>query len=234
MKENKPTVLVLGTFHMSEYEELHSHKRQEEMDELINQVVKFKPTKIAVEMVADMNDSLNIKYKQYRFGNYNLEMNEIYQVGFRIATRFAHEQLYAVDWMGKADLSYVEMEKWLKENQPELYKEIFEGLYFPEFTSNKSVLDYYRELNEPSWLNHLHKVYLNMSRIGDFDNYIGMQWLSWWYKRNLIIYSNLTRLVSSEDDRILLIVGSSHSSIITKFLEESEAFKIEDPMDYLS
>lgn len=108
------------------------------------------------------------------------------------------------------------------------------GLYFPEFTTNKSVMDYYRELNEPSWLNQLHKVYLNMSRIGDFENYIGMQWLSWWYKRNLIIYSNLTRLVHSGEERILLIVGCSHSSIITKFLEESEAFKIENPLDYLS
>lgn len=72
-----------------------------------------------------------------------------------------------------------------------------------------------------------------MSRIGNFDNYIGMEWLSWWYKRNLIIYSNLTRIVNSEDERILLIVDSSHISIITKFLEESEAFTIANPLDYL-
>lgn len=73
-----------------------------------------------------------------------------------------------------------------------------------------------------------------MSRIGNVDNHIGMNWLSWWYKRNLIIYSNLTCLVNSEDERILLIVGSSHSSIITNFLKESEAFQIAESLDYLS
>lgn len=234
MEQYKPRVLVLGTFHMSDYAELDSKKRQDEIEEVISKVENFKPTKIAVEMVADMNKDLNNTYKHYRSGNYNLEMNEIYQVGFRMASRLGREQLYAVDWMGKADMDYVGIETWLKENQPELFTEIFEGFYFPELTSNKSVLDYYRELNEPSWLNQLHKLYLNMSRIGNFDNYIGMKWLSWWYKRNLIIYSNLTRLINSEEESILLLVGCSHSSIITKFLEESETFNIVKPLRYLS
>ncbi|MFJ7826550.1 DUF5694 domain-containing protein [Psychrobacillus sp. NPDC096623] len=234
MNKYKPQVLVLGTFHMNDYAELCAQNRQDEIEEVITNLLNFKPTKIAVEMVADKNKDLNNKYKQYISGKYTLEMNEIYQVGFRIASRLGHEQLYPVDWMGEAEMDYVEVENWLKENQPELFNEIFEGLYLPELTTNKSVLDYYRELNEPSWLNQLHKLYLNLARIGDFDNYIGMQWLSWWYKRNLIIYSNLSRIVNSEEESILLIVGSSHSSIITKFLEESEAFEIVKPLDYLS
>lgn len=234
MEKHKPRVLVLGTFHMSDYDEFHSKNRQDEIEEVIAKVLNFKPTKIAVEMVADKNIDLNNKYKQYISGDYILEMNEIYQVGFRVASNLGHEQLYAVDWMGEAEMDYVVVEKWLKENQPELFKEIFEGLYLPELTSNKSVLDYYRELNDPSWLNQLHKLYLNMARIGNFDNYVGVKWLSWWYKRNLIIYSNLTRLIDSEEESILLIVGGSHSSIITKFLEESEAFRIAKPLIYLS
>ncbi|SDN12323.1 hypothetical protein SAMN05518871_103354 [Psychrobacillus sp. OK028] len=234
MNKHKAQVLVLGTFHMNDYAELHAQKRQDEIEEVITNLVNFKPTKIAVEMVVEKNIDLKNKYKQYISGEYTLEMNEIYQVGFRIASRLGHEQLYAVDWMGEAEMDYVEVEKWLKENQPELFKEIFDGLYLPELTSNKSVLAYYRELNEPFWLNQLHKLYLNMARIGDFDNYIGMKWLSWWYKRNLIIYSNLSRIANSKEERILLIVGSSHSSIITKFLEESEAFEIVKPLDYLT
>jgi hypothetical protein len=234
MEQHKPRVLVLGTFHMSDYAELHSKQRQDEIEEVISKVIDYKPTKIAVEMVADKNRDLNNTYKQYNFGNYQLEMNEIYQVGFRVASRLGHDQLYAVDWMGEADMDYAEVEKWLKENQPELFKEIFEGLYLPDLTGNKSVLDYFRELNEPFWLNQLHKMYINMARIGNFDDYVGMKWLSWWYKRNLIIFSNLTRLINSEEERILLIVGSSHSAIITKFIEESETFRIVKPLTYLS
>ena len=43
-------------------------------------------------------------------------------------------------------------------------------------TSNKSVLAYYRELNDPSLLSKLHKLYINMARIGDLNNYVGIKW----------------------------------------------------------
>ena len=112
MEKQKPTVLVLGTFHMREYAELHSKNRQKEIEEVITKLVNFKPTKIAVEMVAELNEDLNNKYKQFNSGDYHLEMNEIYQVGFRLASKLNHEQLYAVDWMGEADMDYGEVEKW--------------------------------------------------------------------------------------------------------------------------
>src|SRR5699024_8491040 len=132
---------------------------------------QFKPTKVAVEMVAGKNEDLNRRYKQYKAGTSDLDMNEIDQVGFRVASRFEHEQVYSVDWMGKSDMSYGEMEEWLKENQPALYNEIFDGLNFPELTADKHVLDYYRELNDPTFIHKLHKMYVNIARIGDFNNY---------------------------------------------------------------
>jgi len=50
-----------------------------------------------------------------------------------------------------------------------------------------------------------------MVRIGDLNNYVGIKCLSWWYKRNLIIFSNLARLINSENEKILLIIGCTHS-----------------------
>ncbi|WP_316569507.1 DUF5694 domain-containing protein [Neobacillus sp. YIM B06451] len=234
MKKSKPTVLVLGSFHMSEHKELLSEKRQAEIEEVVAKVIEFRPTKIAVEMTAEKNDLLNQQYREFKLGRFSIELNEIDQIGFQSASILGHDKLYAVDWMGKSRMGYGEVEQWLKENQPELHKEIYEGIFLPELTSNKSVLEYYRELNDPVWLAKVHKMYLNMARIGDFSNYIGMNWLSWWYERNLIIFSNLTRLMNSDSDRILFIVGCSHSAIITKFLEESEMCEIADPLGYLS
>lgn len=219
---------------MSEYEDLYSDKRQTEIEQLVSKVASFEPTKIAVEMVADKNEVLNNKYKQYKLGTYNLEMNEIFQIGFRLGLMLGHEQIYPIDWIGKAEMSYGEVESWAKENQPELLSEIYEGIFIPELTECKSLLDYYKELNEPSWINRLHKMYVNMARIGDFNNNIGMKWLSWWYKRNLIMFSNLTRIINMEEERILFIVGCSHSTIVNKFLEESEVCEVVQPLSYLS
>ncbi|WP_409271917.1 DUF5694 domain-containing protein [Neobacillus sp. SCS-31] len=234
MKQSKPIVLVLGTFHMSEHEELFSEKRQAEIEEVVAKVIEFRPTKIAGEMTAEKNDLLNKQYQHFKMGQFALELNEIDQIGFRVASRLGHDQLFAVDWMGKARMGYGEVDQWGKENQPKLHQEIHERIFLPELGSGKSVLEYYRELNDPVWLAKVHKMYLNMARIGDFNNYVGMNWLSWWYERNLIIFSNLTRLMSSDNDRILFIVGCSHSSIITKFLEESETCGIAEPLEYLS
>ncbi|WP_227521529.1 DUF5694 domain-containing protein [Bacillus alkalisoli] len=230
---DKPKVLILGSCHMSNFEELNSKERQEEIINLVCKLEEFYPTKIAVEMVADNNEDLNRNYQLYKHGNFNLEMNEIYQIGFRLAGKLQHEQIFAVDWMGEVDKDYEEVEAWLKNNQKDLYIELFEGIHFPELYRNKSVLEFYKELNDPFFLKQLHKLYVNMARIGELNNYVGVDWLTWWYKRNLIIFSNLTRLMESKNESILLIVGCSHSSIVTKFLEESKICTIVDPLDYL-
>ncbi|MBD7909662.1 DUF5694 domain-containing protein [Sporosarcina gallistercoris] len=234
MKQDKAKILILGTFHMSEYEELHSEKRQTEIQELVLKIARFQPTKIAVEMVPKDSGYFNEKYDQYKSGSQNLEMNEIFQVAFRLDVEMGHEQIYPTDWMGDADMHYSEVESWGRENQPELLKEIYEDLFIPELTDSKSIVDYYKELNDPVFINAIHKMYVNLARLGDFDNYIGMNWLSWWYKRNLIMFSNLTRLIESEEERILFLVGSSHSSIVTKFLEESEVCEVVQPLRVLS
>lgn len=234
MKWQKAKVLVLGTFHMFEHEDLYSVKRQTEIKELVSKLASFKPTKIAVEMVVEENEILNEKYRQYKLGTYNLEMNEIYQIGFRLGLMLGHKQIYPIDWMGNSDMSYEEVEGWAKENQPELLTDIYEGLCPPELTENKSILDYYKEINEPVLLNRLHELYVNTARIGDFNNYIGMNWLSWWYKRNLIMFSNITRLIDMDEERILFIVGSSHFVLVNKFLEESRVCEVIEPLRYLS
>ncbi|MUK88300.1 hypothetical protein GMD78_07850 [Ornithinibacillus sp. L9] len=234
MKSEKPKILVFGTFHMFEHEGLDSIKRQTEIEELVSKIAQFKPTKIAVEMVPEDSEVINEKYRQYKLGTYKLEMNEIFQVGFRLGLRLGHEQIYPTDWMGESEMDYGEVESWAKENQPELLNEIYEEFEIPELTDGKSIVNYYKELNEPSWLNKLHKMYVNLARVGDFNNYIGMKWLSWWYKRNLIMFGNLTRLIESDKERILFIVGSSHSTIVNKFLEESDTCEVVQPLGFLS
>lgn len=234
LKPNKAKVLVLGTFHMYEYEGLNSKKRQAEIEELVSKLAEFKPTKIAVEMEPEESELVNGRYNQYKLGTYELGMNEIYQVGFRLGLKLEHEKIYPTDWMGNSDMSYGDVESWAKKNQPKLLNEIYEGIENPVLSEDKSIIDYFKELNAPTFVNVLHKVHLNIARIGEINNYVGMNWLSWWYKRNLIMFSNLTRLLDSNEERILFIVGVGHSSIVTKFIEESEVCEVVQPLSYLS
>jgi hypothetical protein len=44
---------------------------------------------------------------------------------------------------------------------------------------------------------------------------------------------NLTRLVGSPDERILLIIGAGHAYLLRQFARESGFFRLESPLDYL-
>ena len=235
MIQEKAKVFILGSFHMSEVEGLDVDQRQMEIEELVSKIEKFKPTKIAVEMEPKDSEACNEQFKRYQSCSFSLPINEIYQVGFRLGVELGHDKIYPTDWMGNAELGFGEVQSWAEEYQPELLKEILAGVEgYPAFTQDKTVLDYYKELNEPAFLDLLHKIHLNIARVGEVDNYVGMNWLSWWYKRNLIMFSNLSRLIESKEERILFIVGIGHSSIVTKFIEESELCEVVDPLRYLS
>jgi hypothetical protein len=139
-----------------------------------------------------------------------------------------------LDGTNEDEKDFGKVYNWANEKQPIIFKEIFEELSTaPVLTNEKSVLDYYQELNEPLLLSKLHKMYVNMARIGTIDNYVGMEWLSWWYKRNLILYSNISRIINSSEDRVLLIIGASHCSIISNFLEESNCCSVISAYKYL-
>lgn len=235
MSNSKPKVLILGTFHMAEEggEALFEVKRQAEIQGVVEKLTRFQPTKIALEWVVEQSASLNEEYEQYKVGNFPLKMNEIYQIGFRLGEGLQHTKVFPIDWMGEADKDYSEIDAWMRANQPQLANELFEGLKFPVLTEDKTIIDYYKELNEPNLYNQLHTMYINLARVGHFNKYIGIDWLSWWYKRNLILFSNLTRLMETDKERIIFIVGVSHVSIVAKFLEESGLCEVVDTLSYL-
>ncbi|MCM3628345.1 DUF5694 domain-containing protein [Paenibacillus glycanilyticus] len=246
ISSHKAKILVLGTFHMGSTPDLFSveienhltDKRQEEILEVIERINAFKPTRIAVEMEQRNTDSINEKYRRFLSGEYELESSEVYQLGFRIAASNQLEEINCVDWMGQGGEKGVgEVYEWASENQPELFNSLF-GWLQQNPLSNKpneyrSILDMYRNCNDLDFLERNHMMNINISRIKSTEEYIGMDWLSWWYKRNLIMYANLAELAASSDERILFIVGGAHVQILSNFLAEGGLFELEKTQPYL-
>lgn len=71
-------VLLLGTFHfkdagLDDFKPQHeidvkSPERQKEIEDLVNRLAEFKPTKIAVERTFEARDALQSRYDAYRAG----------------------------------------------------------------------------------------------------------------------------------------------------------------------
>jgi hypothetical protein len=241
---NKPTVLILGTFHMrytpdiykKEMNDILEPRRQQEIEEVVSCLVKYQPTKIAVEIVTEKDEILNQEYQSYKDGNLELAVDEVHQFGFRAASHMKHEKLYAIDWMesvGNRALS--EVYEWAKENQPDLYNYINENYRQNRSEeSNLTILQMLQEGNDEFFQKRTHEMYMRIAKIGTLNNYVGIDWLRWWYQRNLILYSNLTRLAISKEERILFIVGNAHVHLVNQFLQESGDFEVENANKYLS
>lgn len=231
----KPKVLLVGTFHMrqtsdmfsTKIDNLLSPKRQQEIHEVVERLRGFNPTKVALEVVTENYEAINKSYKKYVNGQFELEVNETQQLGFRIASELGHEQVYPIDWMeqGVGSRGYGDVYEWAKTNQPELFNEVFCGEMF-KCDTNKSILEMYRACNDIDDIKKSHKRYINMARIGYIGEYVGIDWLIWWYQRNLILFSNICNLAASEEDRILVIIGSSHIYLLNEFLQESDVVEL--------
>lgn len=240
---NKPKIMVLGTFHMRytpdlyrvEAEDLLTPRRQEEIRQVIERIKAFQPTKLAFEVVKGEEESLNRDYQLYQKGELQLQVDEVHQIGFRLASELDHKKVYAVDWMesvGNRGLSQVF--EWAKEEQPELFDYIN-----TTYRSNRDkslegvhILELFRKVNDRAYSKREHEMYMNIARIGKGEEYIGIDWVRWWYQRNLIIFNNLSN-ITENSDRTLLLIGNAHIHLVSQFLEESGLFDVEYASDYL-
>jgi hypothetical protein len=70
-------------------------------------------------------------------------------------------------------------------------------------------------------------------KIGLGDEYPGVDQTTGWYNRNLRIFANLQRLTTSPDERIILIIGSGHLSILRHTVMASPEYQLAEVHDYL-
>lgn len=244
----KPTILIVGTYHFGNQGEgflnVKSHdvltvQRQKEIEQLIDLLAVYKPTKIAVESLFG-NEKLNEEFTTYLTdeSSFKERRSEVYQVGFRFAKRMKHPRIYPVDWRNDFDLTATLNFANANNQTAVLQKGISDASIsvgkLKKMMDSASVVDIFRHLNNPAETKEQHRIYLNtLVQIGKDANYVGTDVIADWYERNLKMYSNLMRIKDSDDDRILFIVGSAHIYLLEQFAKESEFFKIESATTYL-
>ncbi|QFK73296.1 hypothetical protein F7984_11165 [Pradoshia sp. D12] len=241
----KPKVMILGTFHLRYTPDFHRGDfgesiitdQQREIEAVVKCLKEFKPTKIALEVVKEEHTSLNDEYDKYLNGELRNEVNEIHQFGFRTAAELGHKEVYAVDWMesvGNRGLGQVY--DWAKEEQPDKY-EFIKDHYWSKLNKSFDHIDIYelvKACNTDSRIKLEHELNMMIAQIGKGTDYIGIDWLRWWYQRNLIIYANLVEMTVSPEDRTLLIIGSAHIHLLTQFIKESGTMDVIPAINYFN
>lgn len=249
LPETKKTkIMILGTYHMANpgkdqfnlvADDVLSEKRQAEILETVFALGQFRPTKIAIESDYNLNTRV-LKYQDYLARNYELTRNEIDQIGYRLAKMMGHEEIYPVDYdwgMGRDvdffgeryQAEFAENNRAIDEYGTSLTRVESEVL------SKSSIGKYLKFLNSEEMLEGNHRFYSYfMIKNGIEDWYPGPHMVTNWYKRNLYIVHNLTRIAEPDgSDRILVIFGQGHAYLLKQFLDENPQFEVVNVLDYL-
>ena len=218
----KPEILILGTYHMAnpgrdvfnmQADDVLSPKRQREIAELIEVLKKFKPTKVAIE--SDVwSKRRTDEYANFLAGKHTLTQNEIEQVGFRTAKELGHGKIYPVDVDG--DFPMGRVMNYAKANgRKEQLDTTMAGWGTivkeqGEYLQAHTILETLQYMNADARVARDMGLYFELVRYGDPGDSAGADLLASWYQRNIRIYQNITKLIESPNERILVVYGAGH------------------------
>lgn len=246
-----PKVLLIGSWHFNypgldahKAEEkdkinIYSDKRQKELQELLDYISKFKPTKILVESGVNTG-YLKYNYNEYINGKKKLYANERSQIGMRLVNRFKLDTIYGVDaWPLLLELDdnrdtlmpkgYTDkiLERHYFGGQDEIserYKKYYN--YKTKMTVEKSLLENFKYINDIKVINRGFGAYISGGQFNS-EHFEGPDALSmFWFNRNLRIFKNIKDIDYTEDDRILILFGSGHISILHWLFTCSPEFEL--------
>jgi hypothetical protein len=243
-------VMVVGTYHMSnpgldsvnmEADDVMSDRRQAEMADLTERLARFAPDKVMLE-AAYNGSRVQQEYDAYLSGEYELTRNEIDQIGYRLARRLGHSKVYPVDYpmfMDSTAMEFYEAAHPESKNDGDAIRAGWDAAAKAEkeLLLTSTVAEYLSALNSPDfWAFDLDRRYALQTsmRHAQYDQYAGADLLTSWYKRNLRIVTNIHRSVDEGDERVLLLFGAGHNSVLWDLIDTSPLLCRVDPRSYLT
>jgi hypothetical protein len=215
-------VLVLGVYHMAnpgrdifnmKADDVLAPKRQAEIAEVVAVLKRFNPTKIAVEAGLG-SKRVSEDYPAYVAGKRELTRNETEQIGFRLAKELGHATVYGVDVDG--EFPFQHLVNFAKASgQSDELKALMDEIGAMvkaqnEYLTSHTVLETLLYMNADEKVAQDVGFYYRQAQFGEPWDWAGADLVSDWFRRNMRIYSNVTGLLDSPGERVLVIYGAGH------------------------
>lgn len=221
-----PKLLIFGTFHFEdagldsvkpEDIDVFLPETQDYLLALSERLAEFEPTHVMLEYSPENEETINERYRSYVAGDFELPANEIYQLGFRIASLAGLGRVHSfdhrdVEWLAS------EMFEYGQENEsPELARlQSFLADFTEQVNRDRQTMSM-RELllkhNDPEFDALNKDLYLMTNAIGAEGNWIGADAAASWWQRNFRMVARLQK-VARPGARVLAIGGQGHTAIL--------------------
>jgi len=236
LTEKPAEVMMFGTFHFnnpgldvvkSSVIDVTTQKNQQYLAEFSSTIATdFSPTHVLVECPPSSQETIDQRYKSYLAGEYELPVNETYQLGFRIAKHAKAQQVVCFDekntpWKAGPLMTA------MPQDAPEIQKE-FENIIstLSSDTSKKHQTMSLKEIlashntQDADVANK--SLYLFTNVVGAGDSFVGADASASWWHRNFRMYANLQK-VAKANTRLFVIAGQAHTAVLKDFVKYDKA-----------
>lgn len=231
-------------------------KRQAELSAVCDQVQKFRPDAILVEELPERQPRIDSLYALYRQGKLDLNTmpggrSETYQLGFVLGKRLRLERIYCVNAPGGTSQSILHQGTNIKlyEDATAEHRAYGAPVLQKWESGNLTMGGLLSFTNSPALLQQLHTlVYRTPARVTDgtlkidpmvdvafvSPHYVGAEFISVIYNRDLKIYSNIvTTQLAARSTRMLAIIGARHVASLSGIFRTDPAYQVVEASRYL-
>lgn len=239
-------VVVLGTYHFGnpgldianmQVDDVLAPKRQAEIGEVLDDLARYAPTRILVEARTRVpGTDFSANYRKFARGELVADRNEVTQLGFRLAQRLHHQEVYAVDVEGEFPFDAVMA--WVQKAglAPQLEARVGQIQARVAETSGQlathTVGQVLRLFNDPRSIAADHAFYLDTLQYGAGEEQPGAALVASWYERNIRICARIVQ-AARPGDRLLVLYGSGHAYLLRDCLGSVTGFRLIEVNDFL-
>ena len=242
-------VMILGSYHMDnpgldlvnvEVDDVMQPKRQREIAAVVEQLARFAPNKVAVEMEPKPDTHTIAAYEKFTPADLLKDRNDITQIGFRLAHRMKHRAVFAIDEQSTTVdyFPFDKVEAYAKASGQDAALAtlkaawVVEGARQNALQKRLTVSQILRELNAPQAIALAQSPYTSMLAIGGGNDWVGAELNAAWYSRNAKIHAKLMKL-AKPGDRIVVLYGAGHNYWLRDFVRTTPGFVVVEPRAYL-
>jgi hypothetical protein len=257
-------ILLLGSNHLTQLykpdnpnSDVLTPRRQAELAQVRAGLLRYHPEAMMVEVLPEHQPQIDSLYQLYRQDKLDLNTlsdgrSEVYQLGFALGKQLGLPRIYCVNSQGGTSQSILHEGKNI-----ELYQEAttrwreFAAPFDKDLLAGSSTMpQYMRRLNDPAAVQQLHTlVYRTAARVTDgrlrpdpmvdaaFINprYVGAEFVSVLYNRDLKIYSNIVNTqLAAQPRRVLVILGVRHIGSMKGIFGTDPAYRVVEAAPYLA
>ena len=255
-QSDKTDVLTLGTFHFAFHNrdliktdkkdqiDVLDKRYQLEIEDIVNQIEKFKPTIIAIEKSPEFQQKIDSLYNSYLDGTYTLGREEYEQIGFRIGKKLGIKKMHCVNDWGR---NYDSIDSLLSNDS--IVKNKFMSFFYQNPDTSKIKMAFPPDIfitqgikaelrmknNEENLQRELGSYLIGIFKYeNEKEPFFGTDYVTgWWFNRNLRIFRNIQKIKRKPNDKILVIYGAGHMNLLNIFFKASPEFRLMRINDYL-